>query len=160
MRQGPLIKKCRTGKERYEFFLFNNLLAYASTFAGKFKLHRRIDIDKVFNVTDATGTDKPPDFRLLINSSNKSFIVHCKDEAERNSWMKDLLECVSVSCSVSSLLLILISASLCGSQQPTAIRVDDSDDGIRARVAAVRGNNETPNCCPATRNTACCCVDK
>lgn len=50
VRQGPLIKKCRAADKKFEFFLFNNMLAYASKAGWKFKLHRKIDIDGAFMV--------------------------------------------------------------------------------------------------------------
>lgn len=40
IRRGELIKKCRAGDKAYEFFLFNDLLVYASkSSTGRFNLH-------------------------------------------------------------------------------------------------------------------------
>lgn len=49
IKQGVMVKKCRSSDKTYEFFLFNDLLAYASksgiiSSGGKYKLHQEIPI--------------------------------------------------------------------------------------------------------------------
>jgi hypothetical protein len=82
-----------------------------------------MDIDRVFSVEDITGDSKPPQFSLLIKSSNKSFVVFCKDEAEKNSWFKDLQDAVS--------------------QFAGTIQTAQSNT---AKVAAVREGNDSTKC--------------
>ncbi len=99
----------------------NDLLAYGSTIAAssKYKLHQKIAIDKSFTIKEQdveSGKQSTKDgagpeggaaassagggaineyrYRLIIESSAKSFIVFCKDKAEQQSWFRDIQRCV------------------------------------------------------------------
>lgn len=91
IRQGKLHKKSRRKDIEYEFFLFNDLLIYASTMPGldKYKLHRRLEIDQVFHVTI---DEKNPNNMQVVNS-NKSFICYSESEATTKSWFDDITKC-------------------------------------------------------------------
>jgi len=58
IKQGALTKKCRSSDKVYEFFLFNDLLVYASkgiitqVTGPRFKVHQEIPIDAAFSITD------------------------------------------------------------------------------------------------------------
>lgn len=87
--RGQLIKKCRRNDVLYEFFLFNDLLIYASKLpgTGKLKLHRAIDIDASFSVKmDANLTSDKPS--IVVNNSNKSFVVYGESLETVGEWME------------------------------------------------------------------------
>lgn len=94
VRQGTLLKQCRSFDKKYEFFAFNDLILYADqTVTGKYKLHKMIDIDANFAVEDvpeqaSTPDDKKYAFKLL--NSKKSFIVYAPDFETKQGWMRDL----------------------------------------------------------------------
>eukprot|EP00466_Bigelowiella_natans_P003288 jgi/Bigna1/80538/fgenesh1_pg.72_\ len=95
IRHGPLVKKCRASNRTYEFFLFNNLLVYASASGfGKLKMHRKIEINNSFLVQDLpdkpakSGKEAPEKNCFQIVSAAKSFVVMAKDPSEKIEWMK------------------------------------------------------------------------
>jgi len=93
--KGQLVKKCRRYDVLYEFFLFSDLLVYASKLpgTGKLKLHRAIDIDQSFSVNiDIKSAEKNPAF--VINNSNKSFVVYAPSLEEMGVWMEYLQKAV------------------------------------------------------------------
>jgi hypothetical protein len=112
IRQGTLTKQCRSDNRPYEFFLFNDLLVYASKAVGnKYKLHRSIDINSAFVIQDLPDQkDKNELNRFQIVNSDKSFIVYANDLPAKQSWLKDLFNCISLVCS-SSFFVFFISCS-------------------------------------------------
>jgi hypothetical protein len=57
VKRGPLVKRSRNRDARYDFFLFNDLLIYASTVVGwKWKAHQMIDINDAFQVEEEDNT--------------------------------------------------------------------------------------------------------
>ena len=58
LREGPLVKRCRSKDVRYTFFLFNDMLLYASTRFGKYNVHRRLPLAKL-RVVDVAEAVKP-----------------------------------------------------------------------------------------------------
>jgi hypothetical protein len=94
IRQGELTKRCRASDITYEFFLFNDLLVYASrTATGKFKLHRKIPINNMFLVTSLEDEPRACN-RFQIVNSIKSFEVCAADKDTKDSWMTALSECI------------------------------------------------------------------
>jgi hypothetical protein len=93
IRQGPLTKVGRRSDSKYEFFLFNDLLVYAS---GKYKLHMKIPIEEGFNVEDLPdqGTKEEGKNRFKVVSRQKSFIVYAKEKAQKDDWLKDIHDCI------------------------------------------------------------------
>jgi len=96
IRHGVLVKKCRASNRVYEFFLFNNLVVYASNSGfGKLKLHRKIEINNSFFIQDLpdkpakSAKEEPESNRFQIVSASKSFVVMAKDAAEKKSWFDD-----------------------------------------------------------------------
>ena len=94
VRQGPLVKKCRASDKTYEFFVFSDLLVYASTSLGqRFKLHQEIPIDRNFKISDVPWTptgaaDEKEVFMFQIENVIKSFIVIVPDLSEKTSWLQ------------------------------------------------------------------------
>eukprot|EP00471_Norrisiella_sphaerica_P003906 CAMPEP_0184481608 /NCGR_PEP_ID=MMETSP0113_2-20130426/3159_1 /TAXON_ID=91329 /ORGANISM="Norrisiella sphaerica, Strain BC52" /LENGTH=1048 /DNA_ID=CAMNT_0026860827 /DNA_START=708 /DNA_END=3854 /DNA_ORIENTATION=+ len=99
IRHGALVKKCRASNRVYEFFLFNNLMVYASASGfGKLKLHRRIEINNSFHIQELP--DKPAKSpkeqdevnRFQIVSASKSFVVMASSKAEKKEWIDAILK--------------------------------------------------------------------
>jgi hypothetical protein len=62
-----------------------------------FKLHRMIDINSAFRVTntplsDSVGPNKSSSF--MIVSSKKSFQLYSENEADKNQWLEQITECM------------------------------------------------------------------
>jgi len=102
IRQGALTKICRNNShKKYEFFLFNDMVAYASasTVGQSYKLHRTIPIDSAFQVEDMEDLDDQsnknvPKNRMYILNSQKSFVAYAADENAKLSWLEDFDECI------------------------------------------------------------------
>lgn len=99
VRQGTLIKRCRKRDQEYTFFLFNNLIAYASRKSslatqGKYKLHRRIDIDARFSVEEF---EEPNLYGFTLVSASKSFVVFSTSQEEQQSWINSIKQCITRS---------------------------------------------------------------
>ena len=95
IRQGPLVKQGRRSDAKYVFFLFNDMLAYASSVGWRYKLHRMIDIDATFHVTEGPNDTESGKFGFTVSSKEKSFVVWAGDQAEKEAWFHDITGCVS-----------------------------------------------------------------
>eukprot|EP00455_Lapot_gusevi_P057799 TRINITY_DN9948_c0_g1_i1.p1 TRINITY_DN9948_c0_g1~~TRINITY_DN9948_c0_g1_i1.p1 ORF type:complete len:233 (-),score=50.37 TRINITY_DN9948_c0_g1_i1:14-610(-) len=65
VRRGPLVKKCRSADKEFEFFLFNDLLVYASSAGWKYKMNRELPINASFQVEDLP--DLTTKFRFKVH---------------------------------------------------------------------------------------------
>eukprot|EP01006_Ploeotia_vitrea_P028618 TRINITY_DN61289_c0_g1_i2.p1 TRINITY_DN61289_c0_g1~~TRINITY_DN61289_c0_g1_i2.p1 ORF type:complete len:395 (-),score=184.56 TRINITY_DN61289_c0_g1_i2:24-1208(-) len=90
--QVQMVKKCRTKNEMRYFFLFNDMLAYATYnhASGRFVCHQQIPVDYKFGVEELLDVPTEPRFRFKVISSVKSFIVYAKNEAEKKGFIQDL----------------------------------------------------------------------
>lgn len=91
IREGALTKKPRDpqlGDRAYRFYLFNDLLAYASSIGWKMKLHGKVDISVSFHVRKLPRAGA--EHRLLVCSSSKSFVLYAPDEKSRDDWVRAL----------------------------------------------------------------------
>ena len=73
LRQGVFHKVGRRNDVEYTFFLFNDLLVYASGSKGSYNAHNQLDIDFNFHIRETKKTQYQNAFD--INSSVKSFTV-------------------------------------------------------------------------------------
>eukprot|EP00485_Elphidium_margaritaceum_P009219 CAMPEP_0202691274 /NCGR_PEP_ID=MMETSP1385-20130828/6035_1 /ASSEMBLY_ACC=CAM_ASM_000861 /TAXON_ID=933848 /ORGANISM="Elphidium margaritaceum" /LENGTH=439 /DNA_ID=CAMNT_0049346651 /DNA_START=89 /DNA_END=1408 /DNA_ORIENTATION=+ len=91
IREGLMKKVDKTGKSReYMFFLFNDMLCYASGENKTLKMHQEILIDEAFYVTDVPHHDQYNDCAFEFYSSVKSFIVYCNESRVKHQWLSDL----------------------------------------------------------------------
>ena len=90
-REGFLTKVDKTGKDKeYTFFLFNDMVCYASGEENALKLHQQLPVDRAFFIQDVPHHDKYSDRSFEMHSSIKSFIVHCSEYKIKKQWMDDL----------------------------------------------------------------------
>lgn len=89
IRKGEMTKVCRRSMRVFVFYLFNDLLIYAEGIRWKYKIHRRLPIDKSFKIEDAPDTDTYKNTFKIV-SREKSFFVYFETEREKQSWMKDI----------------------------------------------------------------------
>eukprot|EP01083_Nonionella_stella_P276877 941219_1 len=88
----------RSRKDRiYTFFLFNDLLIYASSFGNKYKIHNMLPINDKFEAemieTNASyGIDKK-DRLFCIKSEKKSIVVYADTVPLAQQWVTQLNEC-------------------------------------------------------------------
>jgi len=92
VRWGMLTKKCRSRDKDYEFFLFNDLLVWATRSGKKFKFHKSLVIDASFRVHDMPPK---PTVRqeFAVQSVDKSFVVMVDNFQEKCGWLHDINEC-------------------------------------------------------------------
>ncbi|ETO08193.1 hypothetical protein RFI_29197 [Reticulomyxa filosa] len=94
IRQGKLWKVCRKQNRVYHFFLFSDLLLYASQYGTKLNLHNQLEINAAFQVKWLEdGNDKYKDIRgcaFEIVSSKKSFVVYADTPQEAKTWFEDI----------------------------------------------------------------------
>lgn len=111
VKDGPLKKKYSAksrqlqGSKTYHFFLFNDILLYASASKGwntttyrlkHFHPLSDMDIDTRLD-PKKEGKDKL-DIRIWAGRSlakGKAFVVTCADEQDRQEWIKALTECIN-----------------------------------------------------------------
>ncbi|TFJ87318.1 hypothetical protein NSK_001650 [Nannochloropsis salina CCMP1776] len=90
LREGELVKKCRSGKRKlYTFFLFSDQLLYTHRgFAGEFKVHQQLllSLTKVSNVEDRRNCS------FQIHHPQKSFVVVADSPEMKRVWMRDIQE--------------------------------------------------------------------
>jgi hypothetical protein len=99
LHQGPLTKKSRGGDNIYDFFLFNDMLAYArrNPLGQRWSLHRKISVDGNFSVkalTHGTSYAGTPVAPFQVMSSQKSMEVYAGSEADKVQWLDALHLCV------------------------------------------------------------------
>ena len=90
-KEGPLVKMCRKGPKKFIFVLFNDLLIYGAqqlASSDKCTLHRKMDLGEVF-VVDSGEEEKT----FVLVTRGKSFVVQCKDLAEKKEWMGAFAAC-------------------------------------------------------------------
>lgn len=91
MREGAMTKVDKTGKDKnYTFFLFNDMMCYASGNSEQLKLHTTLPVDRAFFIQDVPHHDKYSDRAFELHSAVKSFIVHCAEYKEKKQWMEDI----------------------------------------------------------------------
>eukprot|EP01084_Bolivina_argentea_P149173 260648_1 len=89
--EGLLTRVDKTGKDReYTFFLFNDLLCYASGNKETLKMHTQLAIDEAFFIEDIPYSDRYNDRSFEIHSAIKSFMVHANDHQGKKVWMDQL----------------------------------------------------------------------
>lgn len=91
--QGILKKKSRRSTQKHYFFLFTDLLVYASSIMGvkKIKLRRRIPIADGFDVEEFGDRSK---HQFMIKSQEKSFVVVADSAEDKALWLAKLRECI------------------------------------------------------------------
>ena len=91
VKEGAMTKVDKTGKDReYTFFLFNDMVCYASGESAALKMHQYLPIDRAFYIVDVPHHDKYSDRSFELHSSVKSFIVHCENHNVKRKWMDAL----------------------------------------------------------------------
>jgi len=92
IREGTLTKQCRNKDVPYEFFLFNDVLAYASRIpmSPLMRLHRLLPINSAFQVAGDSANKKA----FLLVSSKKSFKLYGNSPEEVAGWITDLADCM------------------------------------------------------------------
>jgi FYVE/RhoGEF/PH domain-containing protein 5/6 len=117
IKEGPLKKKYSkdsrqlASAKNYHFFLFNDILLYASASKSWNKVsykmkhyHSLLELDIQSGNTAVPGKKAAKDtgaFDIGITAKGKSFTVTCADETERDAWYQALKDTVA-SCKVSS----------------------------------------------------------
>lgn len=88
-----MTKVDKTGKDReYVFFLFSDMICYASGDGTHLKMHQELPVDEAFFIEDVPHHDKYNDCAFELHSSIKSFILHCSELNAKREWMRDLTE--------------------------------------------------------------------
>ena len=84
LREGAMTKVDKTCKDKaYTFFLFNDMMCYASGGSEQLKLHTTLPVDRFFFIQDVPHHDKYSDRSFELHSSVKSFIVHCAENKRK-----------------------------------------------------------------------------
>ncbi len=94
-----MTKRCRNSDKEYIFFLFNDLLLYASKLVAapgsqkKYKLHKQIEINQQFFIQDLPDDEKSTN-RFQIVNTKKSFVVYSSDKSTKAEWLVDFYKCI------------------------------------------------------------------
>jgi len=93
--QGPLTKVGRRSNKKVQFFLFSDMVCYATRGQlGKLTMLGEIDIDSTFKVNEVPGSS---DKRFEIISFTKSFVVAANDSSDRDNWVNALRHAMKLS---------------------------------------------------------------
>lgn len=95
IREGDLIKKCRSGKSvKYRFFLFSDQLIYAHrSFTGEYRVHNQL----VLSIMKVTSVDDRRNCSFHIHHPQKSFVVVAESAEMKRAWMDDIHEAIEAS---------------------------------------------------------------
>mmetsp|Transcript_21476 Transcript_21476/g.31947 ORF Transcript_21476/g.31947 Transcript_21476/m.31947 type:complete len:1779 (+) Transcript_21476:65-5401(+) len=118
IRKGELVRQTRNKVRPFMFYLFNDLLIYASPRGWKYRVHLKAPIDTQFKIeVYGAGTEEelkkcgpelqkagsalkarmaseyPRMYLWQIQTKKKSFIVFAPTQQLGSSWVKDLLAC-------------------------------------------------------------------
>ena len=96
IREGYLKKVSRKKDIKYLFILFSDILIYCSESGpnNKLKLHQRLEFDLYFKIKKVDNNRKYGNKCFEINSTQKSFLCVCDDNNIRQSWYKDIQQCL------------------------------------------------------------------
>ena len=88
--EGVLTKSCRTGVKPRQFFLFNDILVYASILVRDVKYAKQhiIPLQEVSVRMLGEGEDGEVGHGWMVNTRTKSFTVYAATRAEKNGWIE------------------------------------------------------------------------
>jgi len=88
VKEGSLYKSNRNGRKMYQFFLYNDAFIYAevSSLTRKYTVKREIPLTNVR--VEESDEDEPIGYCFRLMSTEKSFIVECMNEHQKESWVK------------------------------------------------------------------------
>ncbi|TYZ58243.1 hypothetical protein PybrP1_001004 [[Pythium] brassicae (nom. inval.)] len=94
IREGDLVKKCRSRNQLYRFFLFNDQLLYADkSLSGYWNPHNslRLKLTRITDVADSMLYKHA----FQINNPEKSFIVYADSAYSKAEWMRQIEEAIA-----------------------------------------------------------------
>ena len=94
IREGSLVKKCRSKDKRYTFFLFSDLFVYASTRFGKLHVHQQLPL-RSMRIVDISNKLFVRRNAFDIKSPVKSFVVMADSPEEKIEWVRELTRAIS-----------------------------------------------------------------
>lgn len=98
IKEGMLIKKSRNTDHKYMFFLFSDMLAYASKIGltKKLKLHRIIPLDRSFLLRESpAANDDARTFAIV--SAHKSFVIVTETPESKQEWVTAITHALNVA---------------------------------------------------------------
>ncbi|XP_054168607.1 FERM, ARHGEF and pleckstrin domain-containing protein 1-like [Oppia nitens] len=93
VRQGCLLKLSKKGYQQRLFFLFSDILIYASRSASvqfQFKVHGHLPLQHI--MVEPTEPKLGVNYCFTIYAGERALMVAANSEEERNIWLKDLSE--------------------------------------------------------------------
>uniref|UniRef100_A0A0K0E5X9 FYVE-type domain-containing protein n=1 Tax=Strongyloides stercoralis TaxID=6248 RepID=A0A0K0E5X9_STRER len=93
--EGVLMKMCRKKPKQRQFYLFNDILIYASFGIDKkhFSKQHVIPLEKVQLIDLKDEDNKKNGF--VIRTPNKSFAVYAATNSEKNEWINHICKCIT-----------------------------------------------------------------
>lgn len=105
VREGCLQKLSRKGYQQRMFFLFSDVLIYASRISSpsspggaprlQFKVHGQLPLQGL--MVEETEPKVEAAFRFTIYAANRALMVAAGSEEERQRWMRDLCNCIETA---------------------------------------------------------------
>lgn len=94
IREGDLVKRCRSRNQLYRFFLFNDQLLYADkSLSGYWNPHNSLRL-KLTRITDVAD-NMLHKHAFQINNPEKSFIVYAESAYSKAEWMRQIEEAIA-----------------------------------------------------------------
>lgn len=100
VREGCLQKLSRKGYQQRMFFLFSDMLIYASRVSSsgprlQFKVHGQLPLQGL--MVEETEPKAEAAFRFTIYAANRALMVAAGSEEERQRWIHDLCDCIEMA---------------------------------------------------------------
>lgn len=100
VREGCLQKLSRKGYQQRMFFLFSDMLVYASRVSSsgprlQFKVHGQLPLQGL--MVEETEPKAEAAFRFTIYAANRALMVAAGSEEERQRWIHDLCGCIEMA---------------------------------------------------------------
>lgn len=137
VRKGCLQKLSRKGYQQRMFFLFSDVLIYASRASSsrlEFKVHGQLPLQSL--MVEETEPKAEAAFRFTIYAANRALMVAAGSEQERRCWLKDLSDAIEMARDIKDTGLFYSSLKSCNSSDE---RLDRPPlEGQRSPSAAQR----------------------
>lgn len=97
IKEGELTKICRKDNKKFAFWLFSDLLLYAKEMPGnRYTRNRSFPLVSVSVSDIKDDSSKKLANAFQIASSKKSFIVYTSTPEEKESWLKEIHQCLEI----------------------------------------------------------------
>ncbi|KAK7864426.1 hypothetical protein R5R35_000466 [Gryllus longicercus] len=149
LRQGCLMKLSRKGYQQRMFFLFSDVLLYASRTAQpcvQFRVHGQLPLRGVL-VEEAPDNRMGASFAFTIYGGNRALTVAASSQEEKDKWLEDLSVAVHAAKERGDNRLQYLSLKSCSSSDEVMDKCGEEGNANREKAPPVQRSNTTVHVC-------------